>query len=302
MDIRQLRYLVATVEAGSFVGAASSLRIAQPAISRQVMLLEAELGEQLLERSVRGVRLTAAGEIVYEKALTILRHVQDLETRFSGRHERRRNRLRLGLPPSFSSVANADAVDVVSRQLPRTDVYIQEMWTGQIAAMIANRSLDLGIVCESQLANGYWRQPLNREALFLIEAAGGSTLPVTLAEVAARPLVLPTPIQGMRAVIEQHFARHAVPFTVAHEADSWGTIFSLVKLGRAATILPRREAREGIEQGTLIARSIETAPTNTFYLAASRALNDQPELLTDALIVHAWLAGLLQDDVADASQ
>src|SRR5690606_2735354 len=138
------------------------------------------------------------GEIVYEKALTILRHVQDLETRFSGRHERRRNRLRLGLPPSFSSVANADAVDVVSRQLPRTDVYIQEMWTGQIAAMIANRSRDLGIVCESQLANGYWRQPLNREALFLIEAAGGSTLPVTLAEVAARPLVLPTPIQGMR--------------------------------------------------------------------------------------------------------
>jgi LysR family nitrogen assimilation transcriptional regulator len=299
MDVRQLRYFVAAVDSGSFVGAAAQLRIAQPAISRQVMLLEEELGEQLLERSVRGVRITAAGEIVYEKARSILQQVSALESHFSGPQERRRHRLRLGVPPSFSAIANAESVDALAPQLPRTDLYIQEMWTGQIAAMIANRSLDLGIVCQSQLANGYWRQPLNRERLYLIEAAGGGSGPVTLAEVAARTLVLPTPIQGMRAVIDQHFAVHGVPLAVAQEADSWGTIFSLTKLGRAATILPRREAWEGIAGGTLVARPIDTAPMNTFYLAASRALNDQPELLAAAQVVHGWLAALLRDDLAE---
>lgn len=300
MDIRQLRYFVAVVESGTFVGAANRLRIAQPAISRQVMLLEAELGEQLLERSTRGVRITAAGEVVYEKALTIIGHVIDLETRFSRQPERRRHRLRLGVPPSFNSIANAEAVDAVTHRLNKTDLYIQEMWTGQIAAMIANRSLDLGIVCEGQLANGYWRQPLNREELFLIEAAGGETAPITLAQVTERALVLPTPIQGMRAVIEQHFAAHGVPLRVAHEADNWGTIFSLVKLGRAATILPRREAFAGTGSATMpfTARPITTAPSNTFYLAASRALSDNAELLAGAYVVHEWLAGLLKDDMA----
>ena len=84
MDVRQLRYFVATVDCGSFVGAAASLRVAQPAISRQVMLLEESLGERLLERSVRGVRLTAAGEVVYARAQVILQHVRELEAQFKG--------------------------------------------------------------------------------------------------------------------------------------------------------------------------------------------------------------------------
>ena len=299
MDLRQLRYFVAAVDAGSFVGAASHLRIAQPAISRQVMMLEQELGEQLLVRSSRGVRVTAAGEIAYEKAITVLQHVADLENAFTGRQQRQRYRLRLGVPPSFGAIANAEQVEAVTSRLQRTDLYIQEMWTGQIAAMLANRSLDLGIVCQSQLANGYWRQPLNREELYLIETAGGEVAQVSLAEVARKQLVLPTPIQGMRAVIEHHFAIHGMPLALAHEADSWGTIFSLVRPGRAVTILPRREAADDIRFGRLVARRIDTRPTNTFYLAASRALNEQQELRSAAHVVHGWLSGLLQDDVGN---
>src|SRR5579872_1183975 len=63
MELRHLRYFVAVAEERSFVQAARRLRVAQPALSRQIRDLEAEVGVPLLQRLPRGVRLTVAGEI-----------------------------------------------------------------------------------------------------------------------------------------------------------------------------------------------------------------------------------------------
>jgi len=68
LELRHLRYFVATAEERSFVQAARRLRVAQPAISKQVRDLENELGVALLERLPRGVRLTSAGEGFLEQA------------------------------------------------------------------------------------------------------------------------------------------------------------------------------------------------------------------------------------------
>src|SRR5262249_42780904 len=78
MQFRQLRYFVKIVEAGSFSKAASIVHIAQPALSQQVAELEERLGVTLLQRSARGVRPTAAGEIFYKEASAILRQVDQL--------------------------------------------------------------------------------------------------------------------------------------------------------------------------------------------------------------------------------
>jgi DNA-binding transcriptional LysR family regulator len=68
MTLRQLEYLVATVDAGSISRAALELHVAQPSLSVQLQALEAELGGRLLERSARGVRPTAAGEAMLPAA------------------------------------------------------------------------------------------------------------------------------------------------------------------------------------------------------------------------------------------
>jgi LysR family hca operon transcriptional activator len=62
VELRHLRYFVAVAEAGSFLGAASRLRVAQPALSKQIHDLEREVGVKLFERRPRGTRMTAAGE------------------------------------------------------------------------------------------------------------------------------------------------------------------------------------------------------------------------------------------------
>src|SRR5687768_10888985 len=76
MDLKQLDYFVHVAELGSFTRAASVLRVAQPALSRQVRALEVELRQTVLERNGRGVTLTQAGTRLLGHARGILQQVQ----------------------------------------------------------------------------------------------------------------------------------------------------------------------------------------------------------------------------------
>jgi LysR family transcriptional regulator, nitrogen assimilation regulatory protein len=76
MNIKALRYFVAIADAGSFTAAALAIPIAQPALTRQIRDLEADLGVSLLLRLPRGVRLTQAGVTLYESANLILKEVE----------------------------------------------------------------------------------------------------------------------------------------------------------------------------------------------------------------------------------
>ena len=75
MQLRHLRYFARIVEAGRFSRAATTVHIAQPALSQQIAELELDLGVPLLHRSARGVRTTPAGDILYREAVSILGRV-----------------------------------------------------------------------------------------------------------------------------------------------------------------------------------------------------------------------------------
>src|SRR5688572_21213507 len=74
MELRHLRYFVGVAEASNFRKAAQTLRVAQPALSRQIRQLEGELGVVLFERSHRGVRITEAGQAFLAEARALLEH------------------------------------------------------------------------------------------------------------------------------------------------------------------------------------------------------------------------------------
>src|SRR5690606_6981291 len=79
MELRQIRYFVAVADARSFTRAAAKLHIAQPPLSRQIQLLEAELGVQLLQRDSRPLQITEAGRVFYEQAVQVLRRVEQMK-------------------------------------------------------------------------------------------------------------------------------------------------------------------------------------------------------------------------------
>jgi DNA-binding transcriptional LysR family regulator len=80
VSLAQVRYFVAVAEEGHVSRAASALRVAQPAVSRQIRLLEDELGAALFVRTARGMRLTPPGAVFLEHARSILAQV-DLAAR-----------------------------------------------------------------------------------------------------------------------------------------------------------------------------------------------------------------------------
>src|SRR5882762_1393915 len=100
MELRHLRYFVAVAEALNFTKAAVRMRVAQPALSRQVSDLEEELGVDLLKRTSHGVLLTAEGKMFLEDARAMLRHADESVARVRALARGELGELQVGyLPP-----------------------------------------------------------------------------------------------------------------------------------------------------------------------------------------------------------
>ena len=102
MELRQLRYFVAVGEEQHYGRAARRLRVAQPALSRQIQNLEEEIGFKLFERLPRGVKITAAGEFLLKEARRILQEVNDATASAKRIASGQAGTLRIGFVESIS--------------------------------------------------------------------------------------------------------------------------------------------------------------------------------------------------------
>jgi DNA-binding transcriptional LysR family regulator len=146
MELRHLRYFVAVAEDLHFSRAAARVRVAQPALSRQIRALEEEMGIRLFERDRRRVALTAGGAAFLEEARSVLRDV-DRAVDTARRAERgERGTLRIGYVPAVTFTALPEIVRAFRKRLPGVDVRFQEMNpTLQVEALRAER-VDVGFV------------------------------------------------------------------------------------------------------------------------------------------------------------
>lgn len=144
MEMRQIRYFVAVANARSFTRAAEQLHIAQPPLSRQIQLLEGELGVQLLQRDSRPLQITEAGRVFYEQALQVLHRVEQMKAATIQVGLGQRQRLSIG----FVASTLYGMLPLLMRRLrqayPDIDFQLLELTTmQQIAALKAGR-IDIG--------------------------------------------------------------------------------------------------------------------------------------------------------------
>jgi LysR family transcriptional regulator, nitrogen assimilation regulatory protein len=240
MQFRQLRYFVKIVDAGSFSRAASIVHVAQPALSQQVAELEERLGVMLLQRSARGVRPTAAGEVLYKEASAILHQLDQLPGMLRSGSGEPEGTVSLGFVSSLAPKLVGGILEECRTKLPKVTLRVSDGDSLGLESRIAANSVDIAILYEDEFATALTRKPLFRQKLYVIsvEPLPDQTNIISLQRLAEIPLVLPGRTNGRRALIERIFADATLKPKIALEADSLASEMWAVRNKVGCTILP----------------------------------------------------------------
>ncbi|MCJ2131523.1 LysR substrate-binding domain-containing protein [Methylobacterium sp. E-045] len=313
MDISQLRTLVHVAELGSLSKAAARLRIAQPALSRQVRLLEDELGVPLFARHGRGMVITEQGQAALRHAKRILAEVEALKAGVTGAGASLTGHVAIGLPPTIADMISVPLAAAFRAAHPGVMVQLVSAYTGYLLDGLHRGEIDLAILYDPRATRSLRSRPLMRESLFLIGPGGEgredgapmSGKPVPFEALAAEQLLLPSDRHGLRIIL-QHFATEAgITLDVAIETDSYTALKDLVRHGYGLTILPLASIHADIEAGRLTARPIvDPAPTRRLVLsyppdrtpsrAASFAGDAVLAIMTDHVERGIWVGEMLR--------
>lgn len=298
MDLTRLQYFVAVAEAGSLSRAAAALHMSQPALSRQVLLLEEELGQRLFERTGRGVQATDSGTALLAHARGIFDLAERARTDMQERQASPRGKLTVGLPPRLAHGLTADLVERFHARFPEATVTVVEGLSIRLREWLVAGRVDLALLFDPPPSPQLQQENLLREPLVLISV---QPLPqrLRLAEVAQRPLVMPSGPNALRQLLEQHTRPRGLPLKVVAEVDSVQTVLSLVARGVADTVLPLSATRAwAYPQALHVAGIHNPAMRNQLVLAiptarpATRLSRFAAQALRELVSMHFQAPGL----------
>ena len=256
MDVTQLRTLIHVAELGSLSKAADRLHIAQPALSRQIRLLEQELGVRLFDRHGRGMVVTERGQDVLRHALRVMAELEEIRAVVADEDAPLRGHVSIGMPPTASDILSEPLVSAFRDAHPEATLRIVSAYTGYLLDWMQRGELDAAILYDPKSARNLRVQPLLEETLFLIgPPASRLTLdrPVAFAELEKQRLLLPSGSHGLRLLVDRYAQEAGVPLDIKVEADSYSTLKSLVRNGHGVTVLPLAPIHEELESGSLCA-------------------------------------------------
>jgi LysR family nitrogen assimilation transcriptional regulator len=237
MDLTRLQYFAAVADAGSFSRAAAALNLSQPALSRQVLLLEEQVGQRLLERHGRGARTTEAGVALLAHARGIFDLAERAQADMRERQHSPRGRITVGLPPRVAHLLTADLVESFHAEFPDAAITVVEGLSIRLREMLLAGRADLAIIFDPAHSPQLQLETLVREPMVLVSA---KPLPakMRLADVVRRSLVMPSGPHALRQLLEEHTAPRGLPLNLWAEVESVQTVLSLVARGLVDTILP----------------------------------------------------------------
>lgn len=274
MDLRQLKTFLHVAELGSLSRAADRLNTAQPALGRQIRLLEEELGGALFSRHGRGMVLTDTGSLLVERATAILRMVEDTREELTASLGAVSGAVSLGVPPTAGEVISGRLVERFLRDYPQVTVRIVPAFSGYLSEMLQRGEIDLAVMYQTSAIRHIPAEPLIQETLFLVGAAGSELdleIPRDFASLADLPLVLPGPRHGLRILLENAARQAGIVLRVTVEADALQTLKELAARGLAHTVLPLPAIHPDLRAGTLRAAPIAN-PTLDRRLVLARSI------------------------------
>jgi DNA-binding transcriptional LysR family regulator len=243
MELRHLRYFLAVGEASNFTKAAAHLRVAQPALSRQVRDLEDEIGVELLRRSPRGVTLTAEGRLFLQEVRELLNRTGESVEKVRALVRGEYSELRVGYAPTLAVEILPPGLAAFRKSVPTTKVLLYELSNDKLISGLRDGKLDLAIIFQLKGAQtaGIEFELLRTYPLCVALAA---THPFTrqksvpLEKVAAEPLIglCRREYPGFHRNLNRIFAPVGVKPRFAVECDTISSVFLEVEAGRGIAL------------------------------------------------------------------
>ncbi len=297
MDLKQLEYFVRVAEMGSFTRAALALDIAQPALSRQVRLLEVELHQSLLTRNGRGAIPTEAGQLLLAHGRGILHQVERAREELGRVRGSLAGRVAVGLPTSLARVLTVPLTRAFRQQMPDATISISEGLSVAMQESLMNGRLDIAVLYNAQPGFETEITPLLEENLLLVQARppglpeDPAPGPVSLQEVAGLPLVIPSRPNAIRMHVESEMANIGCRLKIALEIDGVSAILDLVADGAGSAVLSRNAVDSSVRPSSYTVRAIANPALRTKVSLATSS--QRPTTLTQ----QATLA-LIKETVA----
>lgn len=262
---------------GSVSAAEAVLDIAQSALTRQLQQLEADLGEQLLQRNGRGMTLTPAGQILFHQAESIL-HDMAVTVRLIDQHKVQEHggQITIAFPPTFANVFMPDVMRRFITLFPQVSLTGFEARTDHVYEMLASGQVDLAIVMHEATSQKIALQKLLTEQLFFVM---GARHPLAGRPVMAREslleveLILPVSSHGIGASIESYCAEVGIHPDAKLRLDSLGITKNVLRDNRFCSVLPERSCAEEIKAGELVALPLAPPLKRSMFLGR---LRDRP--------------------------
>ena len=271
MDVRQLRYFVGVVEAGSFTKAAARLNVAQSALSLHVRQLEEGFGTQLLIRDRTGVSVTASGAKLLKRARTILREIQLTEAELTNRATSPAGEVTIGIPSGAARVMIGELLATAREELPSISLKIVEGMTGPLEEWMGAGRFNLAVLYRTAESPGP-TTVLAREEFCLVVPPGEPPFEDTirLADLHAFPLAVPMRNNNVRRSVADVVAQHGCTLDVRFEVDSLSTIINIVMEGKAYSILTPSAIQKEVKQGQVrTVRIVDPVITRFVVLAVN---------------------------------
>ncbi|GAB2180762.1 nitrogen assimilation transcriptional regulator NAC [Denitratisoma sp. agr-D3] len=301
MDLKQLEYFVCVVEQRSFTRAAIVLDIAQPALSRQVRLLELEFGQNLLLRNGRGVTATDAGNVLLEYGRGILHQVERLREEMGRSRGALIGSVALGLPPSLLRLLAATIFREFKNRMPAATLAIREGLSTSMQESLISGRLDMALVYNATPSPDIDLEPLIDEELLLVSpnhgASHAATLPqsIKVTDLPGFPLIMPSRPNAIRMLIEGELADKGLRPTIAFEVDGVGAILDLVAEGFGHAVLPRSAVGHLAQSPDLTLRSMDAKGLST---KLSLAINSHRQVTATQQALIELVRSVVRDHLA----
>ena len=299
MDLRQLRYFVVLATQQHFGRASEVLRIAQPALSRQIKLLEEEFGVQLFERHSRGSSLTPEGALLLEGASHLLRTAEQLKSDIIGLKGAPRGTVVVGLSPALALLLTADLQAALSRAQPDLRMRIVEGLSPGLHDQMIHGAVDLSLMHDAESLPGLEAEPILEEDICIIGAGSDPALvrqavaPISMLQ--GHPLILTgLPKSGIRLELELAAARAGLKLDVILEVESMTAAKGLVADGVGWTVHLAAPLACDLDQGLLRAVPLQGLKlTRSIAFAVGRPTSRAARAFADVL--REVCRGLVRD-------